>query len=101
MLIVMHANNHKNGAKGPPSSTVASHCTSSIFKFIVPRSRAGVPGVFSYLFIKRYNVASIGYIKLDVEGHEPVIMKSIIEACDKNPALWPRAIKYEHKHVKG
>lgn len=60
-----------------------------------------VPVLSFGMLVEQYNVASIGYIKLDVEGHEPVIMKSIIEACDKNPALWPRAIKYEHKHVKG
>ena len=41
------------------------------------------------------------YLKLDVEGHEPIVLRSMIKACTARPTLWPRAILFEHKHVRG
>ena len=55
---------------------------------------------FKELVVK-YQVDTIGILKLDVEGHEPIIFNSVFEICKKRPALWPRVIQYEHKHVKG
>ena len=49
---------------------------------------------------RQYKVGGIGYLKLDVEGHEPVIIRSLEKACAKDPRLWPRAILFEHKHLK-
>lgn len=48
-----------------------------------------------------HEVKSIGYLKVDVEGHEPIILRSMLRACESHPALCPRVVKFEHKHVKG
>lgn len=50
--------------------------------------------------LKTYRVGSIGYLKLDVEGGELVILQAVIDACVKNPQLWPRVVQFEHKHVE-
>lgn len=42
-----------------------------------------------------------GYLKIDVEGHEAIILRSMMTACSAQPAMWPRVINFEHKHVKG
>lgn len=57
--------------------------------------------VFSFAqLVEKYNVRSIGYLKVDVEGHEPIIFRSMIEKCKETPSLWPRVLKFEHKHIK-
>jgi FkbM family methyltransferase len=60
-----------------------------------------VPVVSFEQLTAQHAVTSIGYLKVDVEGHEPVILRSMMRACAANPAVCPRAVKFEHKHVKG
>lgn len=45
----------------------------------------------------RYNVRTVGYLKLDTEGHDTVILESMIEYCDANgnDACYPETIKFE------
>eukprot|EP00041_Stephanoeca_diplocostata_P000913 m.17755 g.17755 ORF g.17755 m.17755 type:complete len:297 (+) comp11306_c0_seq2:333-1223(+) len=50
---------------------------------------------------RKYNVRTIGFLKIDVEGHEAIILRSMMTACSAQPAMWPRVINFEHKHVKG
>ena len=43
----------------------------------------------------RYNVKSVGCMKIDTEGHDLVILGSVMEWCSTHPACWPRSIKFE------
>ena len=39
-------------------------------------------------------------IKSMGQRHEPVIIRGMVDACRQKPSLWPRTIKFEHKHIK-
>ena len=45
--------------------------------------------------IEEYNIGSIGYLKIDTEGHEHIILKNYFEVCKSNPSLYAKKIKFE------
>ena len=45
--------------------------------------------------IKRFNIEGIKYLKVDTEGHDPVILLDYIKHCIDNPKLFPEAIVFE------
>lgn len=42
-----------------------------------------------------HNVRAIDFLKIDTEGHDCTIMKSVLRACLRNRELFPRKIKFE------
>jgi len=49
--------------------------------------------------MRTYNVGSVEFLKTDTEGHDPVILSSVIEAGNINPAWFPRKIQFESNHL--
>ena len=45
--------------------------------------------------MRKYNVKKINFLKIDTEGHDPIILQSMINYCDSNPSVYPRTIKFE------
>lgn len=45
--------------------------------------------------INRYSVESVGLIKIDAEGHDATILKSYLEACEKDGAPYAPRIVFE------
>lgn len=45
--------------------------------------------------LKEQNVATFEYLKLDTEGHDCVILQSLLDACQRNRAWFPRKIVFE------
>ncbi len=45
--------------------------------------------------MKMYNVDGVNFLKIDTEGHDPVILESMMEYCDKYPECYPVQIKFE------
>jgi autotransporter strand-loop-strand O-heptosyltransferase len=46
--------------------------------------------------ISQYNIDTIGYLKIDTEGHDHVILNSYFEECEKNPKLYADKILFEY-----
>lgn len=46
--------------------------------------------------VDTYNVQKIGYLKIDTEGHDHVVLKSYLDACEKNPSLLAETIQCEY-----
>jgi Methyltransferase FkbM domain len=44
---------------------------------------------------KNNNVGSIDLLKVDTEGHDPVILENYIEYCDAHPKLYAKKILFE------
>ena len=44
---------------------------------------------------KNNNVGSIDLLKVDTEGHDPVILENYIEYCDAHPELYAKQIIFE------
>lgn len=50
--------------------------------------------------VEKFNVSSIGLLKLDCEGHDPVILRNFIETfADKPLELLPKMIQFEFNHL--
>ena len=45
--------------------------------------------------IKKYNIESIGILKIDTEGHDSVILNNYYNVCVKNSNLFAKQIEYE------
>jgi FkbM family methyltransferase len=45
--------------------------------------------------IKEYSVSSIGYIKIDTEGHDAMIISCYLDICEKMPSLLADKIVFE------
>ena len=45
--------------------------------------------------LKEQNVSTFQYLKLDTEGHDCVILQSLLRACERNKAWFPRKILFE------
>jgi hypothetical protein len=45
--------------------------------------------------IKRFNIEGIKYLKIDTEGHDPIILLDYIKHCINNPKLFPEIILFE------
>jgi hypothetical protein len=45
--------------------------------------------------IEEYNVSSIGYIKIDTEGHDGIIVSCYLDICENNPSLLANKIVFE------
>ena len=58
-----------------------------------------VPTMSIASLLRRHRVQSIGVLKVDVEGLEDVLIRSIVDVARKQPALWPRVLKFEVEHV--
>jgi sulfotransferase len=46
--------------------------------------------------VSTYNVQGIGYLKIDTEGHDHIILKGYLEVCEKNPNLLAETIHCEY-----
>lgn len=46
--------------------------------------------------ITQYNIDTIGYLKIDTEGHDHVILNSYFEECEKNTRLYADKILFEY-----
>ena len=45
--------------------------------------------------LEQEGVRSVGYFKIDLNGIEPPILRSLHAACEAQPALWPQRLAYE------
>lgn len=55
-----------------------------------------VPTMSWKTLITQYDIESIGYLKIDTEGHDHVILNSYFEECEKNPKLYANKILFEY-----
>jgi autotransporter strand-loop-strand O-heptosyltransferase len=55
-----------------------------------------VPTISWKTLITQYDIESIGYLKIDTEGHDHVILNSYFEECEKNPKLYANKILFEY-----
>jgi mannosyltransferase OCH1-like enzyme len=46
--------------------------------------------------IKEESIKSIGFLKVDTEGHDHIILNGYLNHCDKNPKLLANKIKFEN-----
>jgi len=44
--------------------------------------------------VEKFHIKSVEYLKIDVEGHDPRVIKSVMES-----GILPKRIKYEHVHT--
>lgn len=58
-----------------------------------------VPTVSWSTLINRYCIQSIGYLKIDTEGHEHIILKEYLKECKKNPNLFAKKIEFEYNET--
>ena len=49
--------------------------------------------------IREKNIEEIGYLKIDTEGHDPIIMKDYIKQCKLRPKLWADKIQFENNRL--
>ena len=49
--------------------------------------------------IREKNIEEIGYLKIDTEGHDPIIMKDYIKQCKLQPKLWADKIQFENNRL--
>ena len=47
------------------------------------------------MLMEEQGIASIDYLKVDTEGHDPTVLRSMIEYCDRNPEVYPLRIQFE------
>ena len=40
-------------------------------------------------------VNTVEYLKIDAEGHDPIILKNMMDYCDSYPQSFPKKIKFE------
>jgi hypothetical protein len=57
--------------------------------------RATVPVLSIEQLMDTYGVREVGYLKLDTEGHDCVILEGLVDACMKCPRRWPTSILFE------
>ena len=43
----------------------------------------------------KYKVKGIRYLKIDTEGHDPIVLESMISYCDQYPKVYPTRIQFE------
>jgi len=59
-----------------------------------------VPAISWDTLVKQENIQSIGFLKIDTEGFDHVILKDYLKTCETNPKLLADKIKFEcHKEV--
>ena len=49
--------------------------------------------------IKKYNVGTVEYLKIDTEGHDTVILNQWLDCCQNNKKLYPKRIFFESKDL--
>ena len=42
----------------------------------------------------RFEVESVGFVKIDTEGDDPAVIRSLVTACQQR-GFWPRRIEWE------
>ncbi len=45
--------------------------------------------------MRDHNVGTVSFLKLDTEGHDPIILKSVLEYCLSEPKAFPDKIQFE------
>jgi FkbM family methyltransferase len=55
-----------------------------------------VPTINWNTIINENEVGSVGYVKIDTEGYDHVILKNYFEYCEKNPSLYANKIMFEY-----
>ena len=45
--------------------------------------------------MQKHKVEGIKYLKIDTEGHDPIILESMISYCDKHPHVYPIRVQFE------
>lgn len=55
-----------------------------------------VPTVTWSTLIDTYNIQGIGHLKIDTEGHDHIVLKGYLEACEKNAKLLAETILCEY-----
>ena len=54
-----------------------------------------VPKITYCDLIQRFGVSSVDLLKVDTEGHDGVILRSLIACCEQQPSLLPKQIVFE------
>lgn len=49
--------------------------------------------------VERYNITECGYLKIDTEGHDPIIINNIFDYCEKHSELLPERILFESNEL--
>ena len=86
-------------AVGRPQSEAARILRNRNLTQLMRREEVRVVGMEQLL--REHGVGEIGYLKLDVEGEEVKILRSLKRACEVDERWWPRAVLFEHKHLTG
>jgi sulfotransferase len=55
-----------------------------------------VPTITWNTLINSYGIQGIGYLKIDTEGHDHVVLEGYLKACDGNPNLLAHTIECEY-----
>ena len=58
-----------------------------------------VPIITWSTLVSNYEIESIGYLKIDTEGHDHIILKEYLEVCKKNPILLADTIECEYDEL--
>jgi len=45
--------------------------------------------------VSEHSVGSIGHLKVDTEGHDPNIIRSMVQYCEQHPGTFPKMITFE------
>lgn len=78
---------------GKPHKTVENVIESSGLQSL--RKTLPVRVVSYGQLMANHAVSGVGYLKIDTEGHDPVILKSMIEYCDEHTSCFPQKIQFE------
>ena len=55
-----------------------------------------VPAITWNTLINTYGIQGIGYLKIDTEGYDHIVLKGYLEACEKNNALLAHTVQCEY-----
>ena len=58
-----------------------------------------VPALTFEEIVMREAITAIGYLKVDVEGFDGQVVRSVVDACKWRPSLWPRVLTFEREHL--
>ena len=49
--------------------------------------------------MEKHKVEGIKYLKIDTEGHDPIVLESMISYCDQHPQVYPTRIQFESNEL--
>lgn len=78
---------------GKPHPTVAQLLSERKLTHI--QQKAMVPVKTYEQIMEQYGVSTVEHLKIDTEGHDCIVLKSVMAYCDAHPQAFPRRITFE------